>query len=110
MKLPKKILNEILVRFAPLNLEKVILFGSYAWGEPTKDSDIDLYVVTKDEYMPKNFQEKSNVYIKIIDSIDDLQKRIPFDVIAHTRAMHIKFIELDSMFYRKLIRDGVSLL
>ena len=25
--------------------QKIILFGSYAWGEPTKDSDIDLCVI-----------------------------------------------------------------
>ena len=25
--------------------EQVILFGSYAWGIPDKDSDIDLYVI-----------------------------------------------------------------
>ncbi len=33
---------------APLHPETVILFGSYAWGQPTEDSDIDLYVVTQD--------------------------------------------------------------
>ncbi len=27
------------------NPEKVYLFGSYAWGKPTSDSDIDLFVV-----------------------------------------------------------------
>src|SRR3989338_3516372 len=25
--------------------QKIILFGSYAWGKPTKDSDIDLCVI-----------------------------------------------------------------
>ena len=33
---------------APLYPEKVIPFGSYAWGQPTEDSDIDLYVVMQD--------------------------------------------------------------
>jgi predicted nucleotidyltransferase len=32
---------------APLHPDKVILFGSHAWGQPTEDSDIDLYVVTQ---------------------------------------------------------------
>jgi len=30
------------------NPEKIILFGSYAWGTPTKDSDIDICVIVKD--------------------------------------------------------------
>ncbi|GMO21278.1 MAG: nucleotidyltransferase domain-containing protein [Spirochaetaceae bacterium] len=30
------------------NCEKIILFGSYAYGTPREDSDIDIYVVLKD--------------------------------------------------------------
>ncbi len=26
--------------------EKIILFGSYAWGEPGPDSDVDLLIIT----------------------------------------------------------------
>jgi uncharacterized protein len=28
--------------------EQVILFGSYAWGEPTADSDLDLMVIVRE--------------------------------------------------------------
>ena len=34
--------DEIVRKFAPL---QVILFGSYAYGTPTEDSDVDLLVV-----------------------------------------------------------------
>ncbi len=27
--------------------DKLVLFGSYAWGKPNKDSDIDLLIVKK---------------------------------------------------------------
>jgi predicted nucleotidyltransferase len=30
------------------NCEKIILFGSYAYGTPRKDSDYDIFVVLKD--------------------------------------------------------------
>jgi len=30
-----------------LNPEKIILFGSYAYGTPTEDSDLDICVVEK---------------------------------------------------------------
>ena len=30
--------------------EAIYLFGSYAWGEPNEDSDIDLMVVVKDAH------------------------------------------------------------
>jgi predicted nucleotidyltransferase len=40
----KKWITKIVLAFEP---EKIILFGSHAWGEPTKDSDVDLLVVKK---------------------------------------------------------------
>ena len=27
--------------------EKIILFGSYAWGKPHKDSDLDFFIIKK---------------------------------------------------------------
>ena len=33
--------------------EAIYLFGSYAWGEPNADSDIDLRAEFKSPHMPK---------------------------------------------------------
>jgi predicted nucleotidyltransferase len=38
----REIVQQIVERFRP---QKVILFGSYAQGTPTKDSDVDLLVI-----------------------------------------------------------------
>ena len=38
----------IIERLKPLNPNKIILFGSYAYGTPNEDSDIDLCIVEKD--------------------------------------------------------------
>ena len=42
-----EVAEKIVERFQP---EKVILFGSYAWGNPGPDSDVDLFIIkeTKD--------------------------------------------------------------
>ena len=48
----KNITDTIVREFKP---EKVVLFGSYAWGKPTKNSDIDLLIVKDD---PKKIPEK----------------------------------------------------
>jgi predicted nucleotidyltransferase len=37
---------------AALTPERVVLFGSYAWGTPDADSDLDLYVVVPDQAEP----------------------------------------------------------
>jgi predicted nucleotidyltransferase len=41
----EKILPEITAILKQYGSEKIILFGSYAYGKPTKDSDIDLLVI-----------------------------------------------------------------
>lgn len=30
------------------NPKKIYVFGSYAWGSPTEDSDLDLMIITKE--------------------------------------------------------------
>ena len=41
----EKLKDEIVERLKPLEPDKIILFGSYAYGTPNKDSDIDLLLV-----------------------------------------------------------------
>ena len=100
---------EILKRLEPLNLNQVILFGSYAYGTPHRDSDIDLYVVTNDDYIPQNFDEKMNLKLTVSKAIKDLQKIIPIDIITHTKKMHEKFVEINSSFSREILQNGVKI-
>jgi len=41
----EKIKPLIIERLKPLNPDKIILFGSYAYGTPNEDSDIDLFLL-----------------------------------------------------------------
>ena len=43
-----KIMHQIIVdRLKTLNPVKIILFGSYAYGNPTENSDIDICIIQK---------------------------------------------------------------
>lgn len=61
----KEITNKIVREFDP---EKVILFGSYAWGKPGPDSDVDLFVV----------KETSDPSLKRIEKLDRIFSRRDF--------------------------------
>ena len=100
---------DIIERLKPLNIEQIILFGSYAYGIPHEDSDIDLYIVTKDEFIPKTFRENIDIKLKISKAISDLQKIIPIDTITHTKAMNKKFIQMGSMFSKEILGKGVKI-
>jgi len=41
----EEISNEIVEKLKPLDPDRIILFGSYAYGTPTEESDIDLFLV-----------------------------------------------------------------
>jgi len=106
----EKIKQEIIEKLEPLNLNRVVLFGSYAYGTPHNDSDIDLYVVTNDDFMPQSFQEKMNIKLKVINALDELTDRIAMDIIVHTQKMNEKFVELNSYFARTIYGKGEVLL
>lgn len=56
--------------------QKIILFGSYANGTPTEQSDLDLLII-KDSAYPSRLQNR-----KVRKILSDL--RIPVDVIVKT--------------------------
>jgi predicted nucleotidyltransferase len=86
--------------------EKIILFGSYAYGEPTDSSDLDILVVTGDKIVPSSFAEKSKIYLKVSQAISDIKKEFPVDLIVHTKAMHQQFIQNNSLFAQELLMKG----
>ncbi len=110
MKLPDEIKNQIIEALKPLDPEKIILFGSYAYGNPRKDSDIDLYIITKDNFIPQSFKEKSEIYLKYARKLYELEKVFPIDLIVHTKQMNSKFIELNSVFTKEFVEKGIILL
>lgn len=86
--------------------KKIILFGSYAQGTQTEDSDIDLLVVTNDENYPSNYNEKMEKYLIVSKQLRQFKKEIPIDLIVHTLPMHKRFIELGSMFSKDILKNG----
>lgn len=102
--------RQILERLRPIDPETVILFGSHARSEARSDSDLDLYVVTKDDFIPKNFNEKKIVRMKVSRALRDLQQVVPIDIITHTKKMHERFVELNSFFSQEIMQNGLRLL
>ena len=82
---------EIIDRLKSLNLDKIILFGSYAYGKPTKDSDIDLFLV-KDE-------NEDNIEALALVKLRDLMKKykIGFDVLSASNEF---LIQREDPFYK----------
>ncbi len=55
----EKVKKEIVTALLPINPEKIILFGSYAYGTPMESSDLDICVIEKN--YDNKFKEISRI-------------------------------------------------
>ncbi len=105
----KQYLPLIVERLRAVNPAKIILFGSYAYGKPTTDSDLDLMVILNQDDLPNSYKEKSELYLQVSRMIRDIRQQIPIDLIVHTQAMYKKFIALGSIFSKEIAKKGIVL-
>lgn len=102
-------INLLVERLSKLDVNLVLLFGSFATGTKTDDSDIDLLVVTNDMHIPKNYDERIELQLAISNHIVDIAKQIPVDLIVYTLPMYQKFIAQNSSFAREIKSKGIVL-
>ncbi len=96
-------LKEILSKFNPY---LVLLFGSYAYGTADEDSDIDILVVTQDNFIPQTYKEHTKIYMEISQAIRPVKRQIAVDLIVHTMPMYKKFLKINSLFSQEITKKG----
>jgi predicted nucleotidyltransferase len=78
--IPSGLLEEAVSRLVKeFQPEQIFLFGSHAWGAPTADSDVDLFVVVR-ESPEKPVKRAQRAHCSLI-GLD-----FPKDVLVRTRA------------------------
>jgi predicted nucleotidyltransferase len=93
----KKIVQRIVREYKP---EKIYLFGSFAWGKPDKDSDVDLLIIKRTK---EGFFRRHLAVRKIIDG------EIPVDVLVRTPSELKKRLNLGDFFYQDILKKGKCL-
>jgi predicted nucleotidyltransferase len=86
---------------AELKPEKIILFGSYAYGNPTPDSDVDLLVVMETMRNQKEMYRAVSMLLH--------PRRFPVDIVVKTPKEveeAIKGGKDNSFFIREIVRKG----
>lgn len=106
----ERLKQEVSEKLRSIDAEHIVLFGSYAYGRPGQDSDVDLYVVTKDNFLPQSYEEKRKLVRRVSRPLNDLRQEISIDLIVHTRAMNEKFYSSNSSFAREIQEKGIRLL
>lgn len=99
MPVTEEILAEITRRIvAELDPEKVILFGSYAYGTPNPDSDVDLLVIMDSVLSPA---ERALAVCRLIRP-----RPFPVDIIVKTPDEVREAIAGGDYFLRKILEMG----
>lgn len=80
--------------------ERIILFGSYAYGKPDNDSDVDVLVVLPFEGKPVR---------KALEILDKVRPQIPVDLIVRTPEQVKERIENNDWFMREIVEKGRTL-
>ena len=83
--------------------EKIILFGSYAYGAPAKGSDIDLLII-KD--IPKNQVRKQRLLARKKLRAAILQYDIDIDIIIDSQQRIEERKALGDMFLKEITEKG----
>jgi|SRR3989344_7020234 len=93
------IVNKIVESFHP---KKIVLFGSYAWGQPSKNSDVDLLIIKGDS--KKNTREMAIELEQILSP-----RALPLDLLVYKPEQIEKRLSINDSFVSKIINKGIVL-
>lgn len=97
MKLIKAITKKIRDNYNP---EKIILFGSYAYGKPKKDSDIDLLIIKKTN---ARHIDRST---KVREILQEENRLIAIEPLVYTPKEVDKRLKMEDDFIKNIMDEG----
>ena len=83
--------------------EKIILFGSYAYGNPRKDSDIDLLIIKKTKV------RHADRILNVRKIIREENRYFAIEPLVYTPQEIKKRLEMGDVFFKTIINKGVNL-
>ena len=79
---------------------KIYLFGSYAYGTPNEDSDIDLCILTDEN------KRKLEILREIRRNVGDIN--YPLDILVYKTDVFNERVNNKNIMVRKIYTDGVE--
>ena len=95
MRAIRAVVQQIAEKFQP---EKIILFGSYAYGQPRPESDVDLLVVME---TPLRLRQQR---LEISRALSP--RPFPLDIVVRTPKELEERVALGDLFLREIIDQG----
>ena len=86
--------NRIVREFRP---DRIILFGSYAYGRPRADSDVDLLVI---------MSFRGSCHRKAAEILTRVDPKFPVDILVRTQSQVSKRVAMDDWFMKEIVAQG----
>ena len=97
----RKIINRMVEKIKrEYRPERIILFGSYAWGRPTKHSDIDLFIIkeTRERHLDRS--------VRIAEILDEESGIFAIEPWVYTPDEVSQRLKIGDPFVKKIIEKG----
>lgn len=98
----RKITQKTIASFARqvarhFNPQKIILFGSYAYGKPTEDSDVDILIIMP--FKGRNPEKATEIWMAT-------KPKFPIDILVRKPAELEKRLKMGDFFLREITEKG----
>jgi len=93
----QNILERLLIEYAP---QKVILFGSYAYGNPRPNSDIDLLIIKE---TPERFIDR---WVSVRRILSDPKRTVPLETLMLTPEEVPRRLAIGDQFLAEVMEKG----
>lgn len=108
--LPVDIKNEIVSGLkSASDVNRIILFGSYARGNQDADSDVDLVVILSKKGFFQSYTEMLENRMQLSKPLLKLRESIPVDLFVYTADEWAMLEKTQSDFVRNVYKEGVVL-
>ncbi|MBU7046901.1 MAG: nucleotidyltransferase domain-containing protein [Theionarchaea archaeon] len=95
-----EIVEKLKKEYDPL---RIILFGSYAYGNPTKESDIDLFI------LKKTHERRADRFVQVKRIIYDSHRTMCVSPLVYTPDEMEERLRIGDDFIKEIIKKGVVL-
>ncbi len=97
----KEIINRIVEKIKrEYQPDKIILFGSFAWGRPTKHSDIDLFIIkeTRERHIDRS--------VRVAEILDEESWIFAIKPWVYTPGEVSQRLKIGDPFIKKILEKG----
>lgn len=99
IRIPEEIIRELISRIASqFHPKQIILFGSYAYGKPRPESDVDLLVVMDTPLRESEQALQIRRYINPLFAVD---------ILVYTPSRLVQRLKLGDFFLKEITEKGI---